>query len=265
MNIDEVLAEHEAWFKSKGTEGKRADFTNENLDGIRLRGAFLPFAIFKKSTIVSAKLSNADLRSCSFEGANLYGIDLKGATLSSASFFKAYGANADFRNATIERGDFRKANLPAALFGEANLAESKFNSAFLRSTNFSKAYLNKSNFDGANLELARFDGAYIQGVNFIDANVAGANFKDAEGVVSKKPNENDKFQSLRYEKLMLLGLDDSSSAEDILAAWKKQAFKFHPDRAPAGSRVQAAEKFLVITEARDWLIKDMDARMRRSR
>ena len=57
----------------------------------------------------------------------------------------------------------------------------------------------------------------------------------------------------------ILGVERSASAEEIKAAYKKMAIRYHPDRNPGDK--EAEEKFKQAAEAYD-VLRDPDRRSR---
>jgi uncharacterized protein YjbI with pentapeptide repeats len=92
--FEEKLAAHKEWVDSRGTTGKKADFTEADLPGTDLINVNLRYADLQGANLKGADLLLADLRdSCLVRtnledaclvGANLEGANLEGATLDGA-------------------------------------------------------------------------------------------------------------------------------------------------------------------------------------
>jgi len=90
--LNEVLALHEKWVATAGTEGTRltihnavlqeADLHGANLQDADLEGAKLSVADLMKTNLRRANLRNADLWMADMKDTNLQGTDLQGANLS---------------------------------------------------------------------------------------------------------------------------------------------------------------------------------------
>ena len=65
---------------------------------------------------------------------------------------------------------------------------------------------------------------------------------------------------LRKKFLRRLKLTANPTEAEIKSAFKREAAKAHPDKAPAGQRDKAHEKFVSLGEARDWLLADLQRR-----
>lgn len=64
----------------------------------------------------------------------------------------------------------------------------------------------------------------------------------------------DDHEKLRKKYLRRLKLTGDPTEDEIKAAFRREAAKAHPDRAPAEKRQKAHEKFVALGEARDWLL-----------
>jgi len=71
-----------------------------------------------------------------------------------------------------------------------------------------------------------------------------------------RTHQKSEHQKLRRKHLRRLGLKGRPSEQEILAAFKKKAAAAHPDKAPAGKKKQAHNRFVRLGEARDWLLDD---------
>lgn len=62
-------------------------------------------------------------------------------------------------------------------------------------------------------------------------------------------------EKLRRKFMKRLKLTGDPTEDEIRAAFKREAAKAHPDRVPPEKRQKAHEKFVMLGEARDWLLK----------
>jgi len=72
-----------------------------------------------------------------------------------------------------------------------------------------------------------------------------------------EPRAAEDDQKLRKKFMRRLKLTGEPTAEEIRSAFKREAAKAHPDRAPLDQRDKAHEKFVALGEARDWLLNNL--------
>lgn len=87
--LNKILEQHLAWFRSEGNKGTRAYLKGADLNGADLNGADLSDANLSGANLEGVDLRYADLRDANLSGANLKdailnGADLRGADLSDA-------------------------------------------------------------------------------------------------------------------------------------------------------------------------------------
>ena len=147
--LNQILEQHKLWFNTDEQEGKRANLSWTDLEGLDLRGA--------------------DLRYADLTGAILYGAILTNANLTGADFTNiAYSeTTANFALACPEKGSFigfKKAN---SIFGEEHIVEllipedAKRSSATSRKCRCSKAkVLSITNLDGTDADVTKVYSGY---------------------------------------------------------------------------------------------------------
>ncbi len=84
--LDRVLATHKLWLKSGGSEGKRADLRDADLQREFLHGMSLQRANLCGTDLQGAYLRRADLWEANLQKANLKGANLQWANLKGAEF-----------------------------------------------------------------------------------------------------------------------------------------------------------------------------------
>jgi hypothetical protein len=72
------------------------------------------------------------------------------------------------------------------------------------------------------------------------------------------PFENETGEETRRRHLRTLALADTADDEDIKAAYKRLAKRYHPDRAPESERDAASKKLRALNEAYEWLVRRKD-------
>lgn len=72
---------------------------------------------------------------------------------------------------------------------------------------------------------------------------------------SASEDDDEDFEKLKKKYMRRLKLSGDPTEDEIKAAFKREAAKAHPDRAPADKRQKAHEKFVALGEARDWLLE----------
>jgi uncharacterized protein YjbI with pentapeptide repeats len=131
---------------------EEADFTEADLSGVRLTGAYL-----WKANFTGAHLENA----------NFFQADLSDANLSGAFLSKSYLSGAEFRNTNLSEADLREANLYCA-----NLQNADLRGTNLTGANLAKTDLSFANFTGAELEGADMKHAVLAYTIFGDTNLS---------------------------------------------------------------------------------------------
>lgn len=94
FELRKLLAQHEHWVETDGKQGRRADFSEQNLAGL--------------------KLAERNLAAVSFANSNLKGVDFRGAVLAACDF-----SNANLRGANLSHSDLRGADLTGAVLDDA--------------------------------------------------------------------------------------------------------------------------------------------------
>ena len=128
-----ILRRHQAWLKSKGKLGERANFSRADLNEARLMGSELSHVILYEADLrganligailVGANLSEADLREADLCEANLKGADLSGANLTEADITRADLTGADLTLANLKGADLREARVSLGALSKAVVDE----------------------------------------------------------------------------------------------------------------------------------------------
>jgi uncharacterized protein YjbI with pentapeptide repeats len=137
------------------------------------------------SYLVSADLSNTDLK-----GSILHGNDLSNANFDKANLSETSLAGAKFCQANLYRVNLEKARIVCADFEGADLRVANFTNAVIIDTNFNGANFyqaifknatfitHNTSFVGANLKQADLSGVNLSNVDLSKANLIGANLSE---------------------------------------------------------------------------------------
>lgn len=151
--IEMLLSGIEIWNEWREKHpSEEADFTEAELSGARLTGAYL-----WKTNFAGAHL----------ESANFFQTDLSDTNLSGAFLSQSYLSGAELRNANLSDADLREANLYCA-----NLQNADLRGANLTGANLTKTDLSFANFTGADLEGADMKHAVLAYTILGDANLS---------------------------------------------------------------------------------------------
>ena len=192
QELEQILADHRRWLESEKRQGKRADLSGANLDGLDLSGVLLSGANFRGASLNKTNLSSAQLIHADFSGASLQGTNLRRADLLLANFSGANLSGADLSGAapasdnpyvSTRRGPkFKEADLTDALFVETYCYRSDFSGAKLIRTNFSQSYLSDADLRGANLSGNDLSEAVLVNAHLEGSNLSRANLSEAQMV-----------------------------------------------------------------------------------
>lgn len=137
-----------------------ANYSQCNLNGLRLEGLPLRKIDFSNSVINEAKLSDSDLTEADFEDAIL--------------------EDARFHRAAVKFANFSRANLNGVRFDESQAFAANFTGASCQHTIFHKADLTGATFDNTILHQCSFRGAILDDVDFTKANLKQVDFRNAK-------------------------------------------------------------------------------------
>lgn len=74
---------------------------------------------------------------------------------------------------------------------------------------------------------------------------------------ARESGNGDDFERLKRKHLRRLRLTGDPGEAEILAAFRREAAKAHPDKQPEGRKAQAHKRFVLLGEARDWLVENL--------
>jgi len=187
-----------------------ANHEQQDLTGQEFRGAFLPYANFKRAKLHETILANTNLQFADFTGADFEEAALDSPDLSHAIFHGAKFKNTRWLDSAIYRhASFRNTDLSWVSFhglngrhlpskpkhlldptaGGADMTGADFEGATCNHTIFSRCVLTgasfkaadcrDANFANADLRNADFTGADLRGARLDGANTTGAIFTNA--------------------------------------------------------------------------------------
>ena len=199
--IEQLVANHQLWLSSEGSEGERFDRPGANL----IYGAFLLAdlrrAILRDACLINANLretdlSDADLTGANLEGASMVNVNLTGATLDRANLAKSVAPGihleaADLTNARLNSSNLLSAvvvncELRGADFSDANIAGGSIRESCLDGSNMSDAKLMLTNLTGTTFIGADFNRAIVFGTIFDQTDLRDADLRSAQGLTPEQ-------------------------------------------------------------------------------
>ena len=177
-----------------------ADFSDADLTEASFVAARLTSALFRRSHLLGANLSNSQADYADFSGANassawliaaivnhgqfnqtnLVGADLTAAQLQEASFLAARLDHATLVGVNLTKANLSRSDLMETDFTTANLREANLSQVNLNHSQLKDSDLSNANLENANLQNANLTGALLRGARLRGANLAGAIFFVAE-------------------------------------------------------------------------------------
>ena len=140
LTIDpRVLDAHQAWLRSKGKAGARANFNQKDLHGVNLANIDLTNASFNGADLTGANCENVD-----FSGADLRRSILTDANINGGKLGVAQMRHCDLERASLNGAILRGTDLAGANLQGASLKEADFSGAILLSTNIKSADLSRA-------------------------------------------------------------------------------------------------------------------------
>lgn len=113
--LDEALELHKIWIegllqRTTLTEGKRANLSQANLNGLTIEKVNLSCASFNETSFIGAKITEVN-----FSGASINEANFQGALIKSCVFKKTKMLKADFREAEISDCEFTESQKEQAV------------------------------------------------------------------------------------------------------------------------------------------------------
>jgi uncharacterized protein YjbI with pentapeptide repeats len=155
-----LLAAHDRWIASGGSEGRRLDLEFAGLDeaplaGCDLSGARLRRCRFRGADLSRARLDMADLSYADLTGAVIEQASLRGANLRRATLTRALLASACLDAMPMAGGRDWPTNLDGAVLHDADLTNASFAMAVLRRADIGGCLLQGVSFRGVDLGVLR--------------------------------------------------------------------------------------------------------------
>ncbi len=175
------------------------DLSDQNLDGVDLRGAFLEQVNFTGARLKGANLSKAILARADLTNADLTGANLEGANAGGVNALRANFTDANLKSARLSKGDF---------------TEAKFVRAELEDTETLEIVVNGADFTEAHMPLMKFIESELKGVIFSQADMTAAVFFDcdvSEADFSETVIQRSAWADVRLENIVFDGADMTSS------------------------------------------------------
>ncbi|WP_221928624.1 pentapeptide repeat-containing protein [[Scytonema hofmanni] UTEX B 1581] len=141
------------------------DFTQADLTGMGLAGAYLSDGDFVGAKLDEADLSGAELMWASLSGASIRGTDLSEADLTQANLISVNLERAKLSKANLRIADLQRSRLEGVDLVDANLSGANLNEADLSGANLSGANLSKVQALGTNLTKSILTGSCIEDWN----------------------------------------------------------------------------------------------------
>lgn len=215
---------HALWLQSGGRQGRRANFSAMDLQGIDLRDCYLPEANFRTANLRGANLSGADLQGADFSQSIVENANFMSAKLEGCNFARCAGTGIYFNRASMTGANLSGAMMDAADFSDTNLAGAKCREALFARSNFTRSNLDCAILRYVNAAEAIFDEANLSQADCRDAEFKYAKFKEANlaGAVMRKANlDHVSFSYANFSKA--IDLDPSYHVRSIEA--EKQEVK----------------------------------------
>ncbi|MEV0680243.1 pentapeptide repeat-containing protein [Actinosynnema sp. NPDC050436] len=157
----------------------RRNADHDHTAHVDLRRTCLVHADLTGANLATANLINADLTDADLPGANLTGATLVGAKLNEANLSRANAVNVDLRGTQLAHAILLAADLRGAQLTSATLYDAHVAQANLTNANLAQASLFDTNLTTANLTGADLSGANLDRADLTGANLSGANLTDA--------------------------------------------------------------------------------------
>lgn len=188
--LHSIIEAHGVWLQHDGRQGRRANLSGWDLQGIDFRNAYLPEANFRGANLRGANLSGATLQGADFAQSNIENTNFMDSRLDGSNFSRCEGMGAYFNNATMVGCNFSSAIMECADFTNTKVAGGKFREAFLVQAKFTNSDLDCAIMRYVNASEAIFNGANLQQADCRDTNFKYAQFREANlnGAGMRKAN-----------------------------------------------------------------------------
>lgn len=159
-----------------------ADFSNLDLEGIRLIGVSLQWCDFSNAKLSFGELTGCNLSNSILRGATFYNSNLKGSYMRNIDMHGCNFANANLQNSNFRRNATIAQDINEAIFINANLKNAHIEYCNFKNCDFSKAkfirsVIKYSSFESSNLNYADFGNAKIDKSHIPLKNLVGVNLK----------------------------------------------------------------------------------------
>ena len=134
--LSELLASHRLFTESNGKSGEEIDFSEQQLNGVKLSKidlseTFAIKAIFESCTFIdvdfyAANLSHSTFRNCRFSNCNLSKTNLHGATFENSTLENTKLSQANIIKAALYRSKFNNCDISHSVILETTIHDTTF-------------------------------------------------------------------------------------------------------------------------------------------
>ena len=152
---------------------KNNDFSSSSLIAARLENANLSGSKLHKANLLTAAIRGTSLQNIDFRGHDLSSLDFRGADLRGCNLENQSFIGHDLSGANLADTNLNNVNFTSAILTNANLSNSQLKGATLTGANFRSSNLNHVDLSGLDLSGINFEGAKLT-CNLSDANLKNA-------------------------------------------------------------------------------------------
>lgn len=169
--IRNIIKEHQLWLAGDDKNGKRADFSECNLNKFDFTNMDLRFAIFRYASLIQSKFIKTKLMGADFSCADLHGSKFRESSIQCANF-----ESSNMDNTSLKKVNGNSANFSFTLFKSVLISHSVLKNAIFTGSNmpyasFNSVLFTNSIFYNTELVMAKIINSDINGVIFTGANL----------------------------------------------------------------------------------------------
>ncbi len=160
--LDDLIAQHELWFKEGGEAGQQLKLSDVDLGGLRMDGRRLHDSVLHRVNLTRCPMEKTKLHRSVLEDVVFDGVIANGT---------------EFRDAKLTRCSFRDAALKGALFDSVIARHCDFSRSLMAETHFIKASVQSTCLDRCDFTCACFLRCSMHDCSLLHAVLRQADFR----------------------------------------------------------------------------------------